>query len=488
MAATLRVRWRLGGGATGAWQGVSCEDEEERSRARQIVEAHRKNITGDEVQALLTGVDLASVKGGPKREKVEDLIEPYLASRHQTGPGQRDRIRQIFRDYLLPVFGGVPVDEVTPDHVDAVLRRMKRCTCKNGVLGEMCRRQRGLKPGMPHQQALGQGTVDGAFNAMKGFFAWAVEREKRSQTPLKGVNYKPRTMAGYRDSLKTDEHYYMYRKHFRILRDRFDPRYRTFLEYLVQTGSRYSEATALTVQSVFLDDARGPVVLINEAWKKNELGLPDTIGLPKNGRSRWVGILNGLAELLSAQIAGKGPTDLVFEAPQGGRLDSANFWNCFWTPGVTAAQLCPDHPVANRGKEVSPEHLRGPLCGDNGGMKKRGQPCRFRVVRGWDRCGYHLGPDPELGSDCACDEARIPRSPKIKDLRHTHVAQLIAQRVPIPAIAERVGHRNTQVTEQIYGWILERPRVAAVLASDMDGDDDLSSLPYLHYVGGPSGG
>ena len=45
--------------------------------------------------------------------------------------------------------------------------------------------------------------------------------------------------------------------------------------------------------------------------------------------------------------------------------------------------------------------------------------------------------------------------PRFHDLRHTHVALLIAAGVPVKAIQERLGHASIVMTMDRYGHLLE---------------------------------
>lgn len=45
---------------------------------------------------------------------------------------------------------------------------------------------------------------------------------------------------------------------------------------------------------------------------------------------------------------------------------------------------------------------------------------------------------------------------RVHDLRHTHVAWLIAGDVQLPAISRRLGHKNTHVTDVVYGHLMEQ--------------------------------
>ncbi|MEU9747515.1 tyrosine-type recombinase/integrase [Streptomyces niveus] len=48
----------------------------------------------------------------------------------------------------------------------------------------------------------------------------------------------------------------------------------------------------------------------------------------------------------------------------------------------------------------------------------------------------------------------LPKRPRIHDLRHTHVAWLIAANIPLPAIQIRLGHESIQTTVDRYGHLV----------------------------------
>jgi integrase len=50
--------------------------------------------------------------------------------------------------------------------------------------------------------------------------------------------------------------------------------------------------------------------------------------------------------------------------------------------------------------------------------------------------------------------AETGRRPRIHDLRHSHVAWLIAAGVPLPAIRDRLGHESITTTVDVYGHLL----------------------------------
>lgn len=128
---------------------------------------------------------------------------------------------------------------------------------------------------------------------------------------------------------------------------------RMLLQVAVGTGLRWSELTALQVHDLELD---GPVarLSVRRAWKRNPKGdfaLPGEgafyLGKPKSKKSRRRLTLSPtVVRLLRQATKGKEPKDLVFTAPQGGRLNQATFYEDRWKKAVALAQ--------KRGLTVSP--------------------------------------------------------------------------------------------------------------------------------------
>lgn len=61
----------------------------------------------------------------------------------------------------------------------------------------------------------------------------------------------------------------------------------------------------------------------------------------------------------------------------------------------------------------------------------------------------------------------LTKKPRFHDLRHTHVAWLIAGGTPLPKIQQRLGHESIQTTIDVYGGLLADTddQVDAVVAS-----------------------
>jgi integrase len=52
-------------------------------------------------------------------------------------------------------------------------------------------------------------------------------------------------------------------------------------------------------------------------------------------------------------------------------------------------------------------------------------------------------------------ERGLTKAPRFHDLRHTHVAWLIAGNTPLPKIQQRLGHESIQTTIDVYGGLLQ---------------------------------
>jgi len=467
---SLRVRWRLGGGSTGAWQTLTFKTGSQAIQARLLVRAHRGAIDRQTVFATVMKLPVPDGTQASGAPTVRDLLNPWLISKHELTPGVIRRYRRMFEFAILPLIGHLPVDNVSPTEIDSIITALKTCDCAYGVLGRVCSRRKGRRPGSgPHSDGLTKGTIDRYYVTLKGFFWYVVRRKLITDNPVAEVSWRANSLSKYNATKKEETHFYMTPLQFRLLRSRMDSRYHAFIELLVQTGMRFGEATALTVGQVHLTTKPHPGIGIISAWKLDEDGK-FYVGLPKGNSVRTVSVRPELIQVLRPFLENKQPEDLVFTSPRGERLDGANFWSEFWTPAVVAAMRCPDHPVPNRGKQIPVDNHTSLKCGENGGLTDRGKKCGARIISGWDRCGYHLGPDPVAVSDCECWENRLPKRPVVHDLRHTHAAKLIRDNIPLKAISMRLGHSSVQITEVVYAGLLEEINDDIVAASGMDGE------------------
>jgi integrase len=67
----------------------------------------------------------------------------------------------------------------------------------------------------------------------------------------------------------------------------------------------------------------------------------------------------------------------------------------------------------------------------------------------------------------ACEESGLQPHPRIHDLRHTHVAWLVAANIPLPVIQARLGHESITTTIDCYGHLLPDLQTAAAHAASI---------------------
>ncbi|MEU2510502.1 tyrosine-type recombinase/integrase [Streptomyces syringium] len=224
---------------------------------------------------------------------------------------------------------------------------------------------------------------------MYSIFQAAVEADPplRAKNPCKGTSL-PRI-----DDHINEEMCFLEREEYtRVRIEITDPDAGDLTDWLVGSGTRWGEATALQVQDLNLHSEK-PTATITRAWKKGKKGSGTGLylGPPKTKRGRRVLRLTpSQVVMLRRRTAGRSPEEFVFRTSMGKVWHHANFYNRKWRPAVEAA-----------------------------------------MEKGLTKC------------------------PRIHDLRHTHVAWLIAARIPLAKIQARLGHESISTTVDRYGHLLE---------------------------------
>jgi integrase len=134
-----------------------------------------------------------------------------------------------------------------------------------------------------------------------------------------------------------DEALFLTHAEFGLIMEAMGERYKTFTEFLVMTGTRFGEATAVTVADVDLL-AKPASVRINKAWKRGK-NSQYYLGATKTGAGKRTVALNPqLVELLVPLVASRAGTDLLFSTPKGQRIAHKLYWQHYWMPAAEAAQ------------------------------------------------------------------------------------------------------------------------------------------------------
>lgn len=171
-------------------------------------------------------------------------------------------------------------------------------------------------------------TIANHHGLLSATFTTAVRDRAIDHNPSKGVRLPKAQHAGD-EEMPTREDWLLIRPHL-------DPFYTPFFDFLVGTGCRFGEATALTPADFQLD-ATTPTVRVNKAWKRASdnsyyLGPPKT-SKGKRTVSLAPSTVAAVRPLLDA--AGDG---LVFRLKRGSMMRSPDIHGRVWQPAIRAAR------------------------------------------------------------------------------------------------------------------------------------------------------
>lgn len=112
--------------------------------------------------------------------------------------------------------------------------------------------------------------------------------------------------------------------------------YQPFIRFLLETGMRVGEASALTVKDFQLD-AKVPQVRVDKAWKWAK-GNTVKLGEPKTSKGfRTVSLASDTVERMRPLLADKQPHDLAFTTKTGLVITASRLHKLFWQKSVAAA-------------------------------------------------------------------------------------------------------------------------------------------------------
>ena len=223
---------------------------------------------------------------------------------------QRNRESYI-RAHVVPVLGGVRLDDLTSKHLVDLQGRLRR-------------------------EGLAANTIDGVVHsALRGMLRDAELAGYR--TPDLGKLFDRRFVTRLdKGSDAADIDPYTEDERERILDWFFRQRskYHSFVYFRFWTGTRPSEAIALRW---------GDVDLRNRRIRIRRSRVLGEDGRPKTGRSkRDVIIHEGLERVLRAHMPRRpAPEDFVFTTPGGAPIDEANFVRREWLPALRALRIRP---------------------------------------------------------------------------------------------------------------------------------------------------
>jgi integrase len=274
--------------------------------------------------------------------------------------------RYLSRD-IEPTLGHIPLSTLSRTDISRWVNNMR----ENGSTGK---------------------TIQNKLGFLSGCLNVAAREGLMPANPAAGVRL-PRTVAR--------EMTFLTKEQYALLRAGFTERYQPLLDFLVASGCRFSEATALTPSDV---DRVNNTVRISKAWKrtpgsdegKYELGQPKT-----RGSIRTVNVPKSVLDQIDYS------REWLFTNSHGGPIRLYSWRTNVWVNSLAKARR---KDPKNPDKVALEKHLR------------------------------------------------------IHDLRHTCASWLLSAGVPLIIVSAHLGHEDTSVTAKIYGHLDRTAGQAAAAA------------------------
>jgi integrase len=225
-------------------------------------------------------------------------IKSYVTEHLDALSGVEKKTVAEYRRYLVrdidPVLGHIPLSTLSRTDVSKWVNKLRA----DGASGK---------------------TISNKLGFLSGCLNLAVKAGDIPANPAAGVRL-PRTVARETTFLTRDE--------FQLLKASFTERWHPFLDFLVASGCRFSEATALTPADI---DAVNHTVRIAKGWKRTPNGYE--LGQPKTRRS--VRTINLPASVLDNLDFSH---DWLFTNSEGGPIRLYSWRTNVWVPSLTKAR------------------------------------------------------------------------------------------------------------------------------------------------------
>jgi integrase len=223
-------------------------------------------------------------------------------------PGTRKGYERMTRAFL-PMLGEHPIDTITSDDI-----------------GRWVQWQEAQPSGARAGQKVAAKTVANYRALLSNIFTAAKKRKLITDNPVDGV----RITKG-----QSREGVFLTRDEFDRILEHTPDHYKPLLVFMVYTGTRWGEATALTWGDVDMTK-RTPTASINKAWKKGVDGVP-VLGVPKSQKGRRS---IPLPQLVRDYLPARRASDqLVFHGVEGGRLWYGMFNTRIWKRAVERSRI-----------------------------------------------------------------------------------------------------------------------------------------------------
>ncbi|WP_252568956.1 tyrosine-type recombinase/integrase [Pseudarthrobacter cellobiosi] len=288
------VRWR--NPETRKQEGITLATSAEAQTLKRLLDANNQSFEIAQ-HAMLANQSKAPIVAAVIQEHIDLLVRPSVGTVHT--------YQTMLKLHIADVIGHIPVDKLDYRHLTYWIRSMQ----SKGRSSKTIKNNHGL-----------------IFSAMET----AVRLGYRKDNPCRGVQLPSGEKA-------EDEARFLTHGEFGLILEGMGERYKAFTEFLVMTGTRFGEATAVTVADVDLM-SKPATMRINKAWKRG-VDSEYYIGATKTGAGKRTVSLNPrLVEILIPLVASRPGSELLFTTPKGERIVHKLYWHHYWVPAVEAAQ------------------------------------------------------------------------------------------------------------------------------------------------------
>jgi len=277
-------------------QGVTFTTAAEAETLKRLLDANNQSFEIAQ-SAMVANQSKSPTVASVIQEHIDLLVRPSVGTVHT--------YQTMLKLHIADVLGPIPVDKLDYRHLTYWIKAMQ----KKGRSAKTIKNNHGL-----------------IFSAMET----AVRLGYRTDNPCRGVQLPSGEKA-------EDEARFLTHAEFGLILECMGERYKAFTEFLVMTGTRFGEATAVTVADVDLM-SKPATMRINKAWKRGAASKY-YIGATKTGAGKRTVSLNPhLVEVLIPLVASRPGSDLLFTTPKGERIVHKLYWDDYWVPAVKTAQ------------------------------------------------------------------------------------------------------------------------------------------------------
>ncbi|MET3934995.1 tyrosine-type recombinase/integrase [Arthrobacter sp. OAP107] len=291
---SFMVCWR--DPATRKEHGITFATEAEATTLKRLLDANNQSFEIAQ-HAMVQNQTKAPTVAAVIQEHIDLLVRPSV--------GTVQTYQTMLKLHIADVIGHIPVDKLDYRHMTYWIKSMQA---------------KGRSPK----------TIKNNHGLIYAAMETAVMLRYRKDNPCRGVQLPSGEKA-------EDEARFLTHAEFGLILEGMGERYKAFTEFLVMTGTRFGEATAVTVADVDLM-SKPPTIRINKAWKRGK-DSEYYIGATKTGAGKRTVSLNPhLVDVLVPLVASRPGKDLLFTTPKGERIIHKLYWHHYWVPAVKAAR------------------------------------------------------------------------------------------------------------------------------------------------------